>query len=71
MTDESMRQECRDAQVGRIRKLLTIEQFRNIELSKLQTKQNYSDVMNYFTGFISFLIKNGKLKDDAPEIIAA
>lgn len=50
---------------------MTIEQFRNIELSQLQTKQNYSDVMNYFTGFISFLIKNGKLIDDEPEIIAA
>lgn len=60
-----------DPQVSRIRKLLTIEQFRNVELSQLQTKQNYSDIMNYFTGFISFLIKNGKLKDDEPEIIAA
>lgn len=60
-----------DPQVSRIRKLLTIEQFRNVELSQLQMKQNYSDIMNYFTGFISFLIKNGKLKDDEPEIIAA
>ena len=60
-----------DPQVSRIRKLLTIEQFRNEQLSQLQTKQNYSDIMNYFTGFISFLIKNGKLKDDEPEIIAA
>lgn len=58
-------------QVSRIRKLLTIEQFRNEQLSQLQTKQNYSDIMNYFTGFISFLIHNGKLKDDEPEIMAA
>ena len=60
-----------EPQVSRIRKLLTIEQFRNVKLSQLQTKQNYSDIMTYFMGFIGFLIKNGKLKDDEPEVIAA
>lgn len=60
-----------DPQISRTRKLLTIEQFRNEQLSQLQTKQNYLDSMNYFTGFISFLIQNEKLMDDEPEIMAA
>lgn len=51
--------------------ILTIEQFQNPELNALQTKQNYTDVIRYFTGFIRFLIRQGKLNDDDPEIMAA
>ena len=51
--------------------MLVIEQFQNPELAKLQTKQNYSDVMEYFTGLINCLILQGILKDDDPEIMAA
>ena len=51
--------------------MLVIEQFRNPELAKLQTKQNYSDVLKYFTGLVKQLIRNGVLTDDEPEIMAA
>ena len=51
--------------------MLVIEQFQNPELAKLQTKQNYSDVMQYFTGLIKVLIRQGILSDDDPEIMAA
>ena len=51
--------------------MLVIEQFRNPELAKLQTKQNYSDVLNYFTGLVKQLIRKGVLTDDEPEIRAA
>ena len=51
--------------------MLVIEQFRNPELAKLQTKQNYTDVMHYFTGFVKFLIRQGVLAEDDPEIMAA
>ena len=60
-----------DPQISKSRKMLTIEQFRNDELKALQTKQNYVDVMRYFTGLVKFLIKNGGLIDDDPEIMAA
>lgn len=60
-----------DPQICKSRKMLTIEQFQNPKLSALQTKQNYTDVMRYFTGFIRFLIRQGKLNDDDPEIMAA
>ena len=60
-----------DPQISRSRKMLTIEQFQNPELKALQTKQNYTDVLRYFTGLIRFLIRQGKLADCDPEIMAA
>ena len=60
-----------DPQISRARKMLTIEQFRNPQMASLQTKQNYTDVMGYFTGLVRFLIRQGKLTDSDPEIMAA
>ena len=60
-----------DPSISRARKMLVIEQFQNPELAKLQTKQNYSDVMQYFTGLIKCLIQQGVLTGDDPEIMAA
>ena len=60
-----------DPHISKGRKLLVIEQFRNAELAELQTKQNYRDVLNYFTGMMRFLIREGALKDEDPEIMAA
>ena len=51
--------------------MLIIEQFQNPELAKLQTKQNYSDVLRYFTGLVKQLIQQGVLAEDDPEIMAA
>lgn len=60
-----------DPHISKARKMLVLEQFQNSELAKLQTKQNYSDVMRYFTGLVKHLIRNGILTDDDPEIMAA
>lgn len=60
-----------DPKISKSRKMLTIEQFQNSELKVLQTKQNYTDVIRYFTGLIRFLIRQGKLIDNDPEIMAA
>ena len=60
-----------DPSISRARKMLVIEQFQNPELAKLQTKQNYSDVLGYFTGLIRQLIRRGVLDDKDPEIMAA
>ena len=51
--------------------MLVIEQFQNPELAKLQTKQNYTDVLQYFTGLVKQLIRQGVLAEDDPEIMAA
>ena len=60
-----------DPSISRARKMLIIEQFQNPELAKLQTKQNYSDVLRYFTGLVKQLIRQGVLAEDDPEIMAA
>ena len=60
-----------DPVVSRARKMLVIEQFQNPALAKLQTKQNYSDVMKYFTGLINCLIRQSVLAEADPEIMAA
>ena len=59
-----------DPSISRARKMLVIEQFQNPELAKLQTKQNYSDVLQYFTGLMKRLIRQGALAEDDPEIMA-
>ncbi|MCR5175527.1 MAG: TetR/AcrR family transcriptional regulator [Anaerovibrio sp.] len=68
---EQIRYILHDPDISRGRKMLTIEQFRNIELARLQTKQNYTDVLTYFEGMMRFLIREGILKDANPEIMAA
>ena len=60
-----------DPYISKARKMLVIEQFQNPELAKLQTKQNYLDVLGYFTGRIKCLIQNEVLAADDPEIMAA
>lgn len=60
-----------DHSISRARKMLVIEQFRNSEIAKLQTKQNYSDIMRYFTELVKCLIRQGVLAEDNPEIMAA
>ena len=60
-----------DSVIRRARKMLVIEQFQNPELAKLQTKQNYTDVLEYFTGMIRCLIRKGILLEDDPEMMAA
>lgn len=61
----------RDPLVSKARKMLTIEQFRNAQMAELQTKQNYTNVMKYFTNLMRFFIQRGKLKDCDAEIMAA
>ena len=60
-----------DPQISKSRKMLTIEQFQNPTLKELQTKQNYTDVMRYFTGLVKFLIRQKKLFGSDAEIMAA
>ena len=57
--------------VSKARKMLMIEQFQNPLLAKLQTKQNYTGVLEYFTGLMKQLIRQGILTDEDPEIMAA
>ncbi|MGN0997089.1 MAG: TetR/AcrR family transcriptional regulator [Candidatus Ventricola sp.] len=60
-----------DPAVSRARRMLVIEQFRNPALAALLTKQNYADVLAYFTGLVRRLIRQGTLRQDDPEVMAA
>ena len=60
-----------DPAISRARKMLVIEQFRNQELALLQTRQNYTDVLGYFTGMMNGLIRKGVLRDEETETMAA
>ena len=60
-----------DPTVSRARKLLVIEQFRNAELAQMQTRQNYADVLAYFTEMVKRLGARGVLREDDPELMAA
>lgn len=71
MIQGQLRYILHDPAISRARKMLTIEQFQNPELAKLQTKQNYTDVLTYFTGMIRCLIRKGILLEDDPEMMAA
>ena len=71
MIKEQIRYILHDPHISKARKMLVIEQFQNSELAKLQTKQNYSDVLEYFTGYIEQLIRHGVLAEEDPKIMAA
>lgn len=60
-----------DPFICRARKMLTIEQFRNAKLAFLQTQQNYSDIMQYFSALMKELTERGVLSGGDPEILAA
>ena len=60
-----------DPYVSRARRMLTIEQFQNPELAKLQTKQNYTDVMSFAESLLKKLVAGGKLIDRDTQIMAA
>ena len=60
-----------DPHIRMARKMLVVEQFRNPELAALQTRQNYTDVLEYFTGLVKQLIRSGVLAGEDPGIMAA
>ena len=66
-----MRYILHDPHICRARKMLTVEQFRNPELAQLQTRQNYTDVLAYFTALVERLIRSDVLAGEDPGIMAA
>lgn len=68
---EQLRYILHDPHISRARKMLVVEQFRNPELAQLQTRQNYTDVLAYFTSLVERLIRSGVLAGEDPGIMAA
>lgn len=61
----------RDPHIAKVRKMLTIEQFRNPEIKRLQTKRSYTDVMHYFEELVEAFILQRRLRDGDREVMAA
>ena len=59
-----------DGYMARFRKVLTLEQFNNPELSKLYTRQFYEDPIEYQAQLFAMLIKGKKLKGSDPKLMA-
>ena len=51
--------------------MLTIEQFQNPMLAELQTKQNYTDVLRYFTALVQLLVRAGSLRNTGDAMVTA
>ena len=60
-----------DPKISKVRKMFTIEQFQNEKLKSLQSKHSYDEILKYNIGLMRFLIREGILRDDDPEIMAA
>lgn len=71
LVQEQMRYLLHDPALSRARKMLVIEQFQNQELARLQTKKNYTDVLQHFTGLMSALIGRGILAEGDAQLMAA
>ena len=71
MIQGQLRYVLHNAYISKARKMLAIERLQNPELAPLRTKQNQGDIMQYFTGFVRFQIRQGLLAGDDPEVMAA
>ena len=59
-----------DPFISKARKMLVIEQFKNEELAKLQTKQNYTDILAFFTLILENMKNKGVIRGDDIQIMA-
>lgn len=57
-------------QAVQMRRLLTIEQFRNERFAKLATKYSIENMVGLYTGIFKEMIKDGLVKDYDPETLA-
>lgn len=59
-----------DEKVSRFRRMMTIEQFRSEELSRLYTERYIERIAKYHEGIFRALIEKGELWDENPETLA-
>ena len=58
-----------DKTVSRLRKLLTIEQFRSAELSKMYNERYVDRLANYHAGLFAHLMEKGQIKQYDPYVL--
>lgn len=60
-----------DAHISKVRKLMTIEQYRNPRIAQMQTQRVYTDVLAYNVKNIKALVAQSVLMDGGIELMAA
>lgn len=71
LVTEQIRYTVHDEHVSRARKMLTIEQYRNLQLAELKTRQSYTDVLAFAEALMERLVSEGKLKPLDTQMMAA
>ena len=56
--------------ISRFRRMMTIEQFRSLELAKLYTERYISRIVRYHAGIFETLIAAGELRREDPQTLA-
>ena len=59
-----------DVMISQVRRMMTIEQFRNKKVAELFTKRYVEQITDYHAGIFAFLIKTGRVKDCDPQDLA-
>lgn len=59
-----------DETIRRFRRMMTIEQFRSSELSRLYTERYVTRMTEYHAGIFRSLIASGEIRDENPETLA-
>ena len=59
-----------DPIIRKVRRLLTMEQFRNPGIAKLTTKYNIDSLQGLYRRLFSAMIENGSIKHNDPEFLA-
>mgnify|MGYP004652227095 FL=1 len=59
-----------DETVARFRRMMTIEQFRNLELAQLYTKRYIDRMVDYHAGIFKGLISAGRIRNEDPETLS-
>lgn len=60
----------RDDTARKMRKMFTIEQFRDKELAKMASEYQFSNIVEQYKSIFERLVKIGAMKDGDPEILA-
>lgn len=59
-----------DPVIRKVRRLLTMEQFRNPRIAKLATKHNVEGLQGMYKKLFAAMIENGAIKHNDPEFLA-
>jgi len=59
-----------DPVISKLRKVLTIEQFRNEEIRKIKEQRSYVEISSYYVEMMKYFIKEGVFKEGDPETMS-